>query len=487
MKKKLLILNIGTVLAILFALIYSIAAGGRYTYSPSHYISNSTIKDFSVSYDKEGIVELEDVRLSEGSYRFIADFKAVGRGSTRATITYTSEYNDVAPEDAKEHEMTEVVDLSVNFLGVITDRSAGFNFTGYKIAIYAILFILLLVEVITLWIFADGLRKGQFSYHMVSFGGIGIFALVLFLFSIYKMSNQVIWSFSEFLHLFHSVGTLVFIGLAPLMFIMAALLAFSNIWLMRHEGYRPANALGIVFAVLWILGTGFMVLLESGNIFPSTPVWVLTFAWFIITYFECMFISTVVSAFLATKFKVPYGKDYIIILGCGIRKDGTLTPLLKGRVDRALKFEEEQFKKTEKHAVFVPSGGQGPSEVIPEAHAMENYLLSQGVPAERIRREDKSTNTLQNMQFSKAVIEADCGDIKDKKIAFSTTNYHVFRGYILSQKCGFYAQGLSAKTRAYFYPNAFLREFMGLLVDQKLRHIVVLVFLLLCLLLTYFI
>ena len=75
------------------------------------------------------------------------------------------------------------------------------------------------------------------------------------------------------------------------------------------------------------------------------------------------------------------------------------------------------------------------------------------------------------MACSKEVIEADCGDISQKKVAFSTTNYHVFRGYVLAKKCGFEAQGLSAKTKGYFYPNAFLREFVGLLVDQKLRHI----------------
>ena len=57
------------------------------------------------------------------------------------------------------------------------------------------------------------------------------------------------------------------------------------------------------------------------------------------------------------------------------------------------------------------------------------------------------------------------------KIAFSTTNYHVFRGYILSRKCGFDAKGISAPTKTYFYPNAFLREFVGLLVDQRYRHL----------------
>ena len=58
------------------------------------------------------------------------------------------------------------------------------------------------------------------------------------------------------------------------------------------------------------------------------------------------------------------------------------------------------------------------------------------------------------------------------KIAFSTTNFHVFRGCILARKCGFEAQGISAKTKLYFYLNAFLREFVGLLVDRLWQNLV---------------
>jgi hypothetical protein len=35
--------------------------------------------------------------------------------------------------------------------------------------------------------------------------------------------------------------------------------------------------------------------------------------------------------------------------------------------------------------------------------------------------------------------------------------------------------GLSAGTKPYFYPNAFVREFIGLLYEQKGKHILFLV------------
>ncbi|MEE1105398.1 MAG: YdcF family protein, partial [Ruminococcus sp.] len=83
--------------------------------------------------------------------------------------------------------------------------------------------------------------------------------------------------------------------------------------------------------------------------------------------------------------------------------------------------------------------------------------------------EDKSVNTYQNMLFSKRVMDRHGGC----KPAFATTNYHVFRGYVLAQKVGMQdAQGISAKTKWYFYPNAFLRELVGLIVDKKWKHII---------------
>jgi uncharacterized SAM-binding protein YcdF (DUF218 family) len=261
--------------------------------------------------------------------------------------------------------------------------------------------------------------------------------------------------------------------LTPPMFILSGLLAVSNIWLMRHEGYRPVNALGIFFAAVWFIGE----LLTVGMIFMPSLFTLSFFGYFALPliyavgYMECMFLSTAHSSFLSTRYKIPFDRDYIIILGCQICRDGSLTPLLRSRVDRAVEFEKAQYEKTGKHAVFVPSGGQGGDEIMSEGEAMEKYLLSIGVPQERIAREDKSVNTLQNMQFSKQVIDKHSGGAENKK-AFSTTNYHVFRGYILAKKAGFEALGLSAKTKPYFYPNAFLREFIGLLVDQKWKHLI---------------
>jgi vancomycin permeability regulator SanA len=293
------------------------------------------------------------------------------------------------------------------------------------------------------------------------------------------MLNNVVTSFSIFTEIVYEVGRIFLVLMTPPMFILALAVSISNIWLMKNEGYRPVNALGIAVSILW--GIGLILSLNPILHFAYIPVIddhrviseVMTF---VLCYFECMILSTSLSALLASHHTPPYDRDCMIILGCGIRKDGTLTPLLRGRVDSALNFLKKQKEISEKEAIIIPSGGQGSDEIISESEAMTRYLLAQDVPEDHIFKEDRSTNTFENMKFSKEVIENAVGDIGDKKIAFATTNYHIFRGYILAKKNGFEAQGVSAKTKWYFFPNAFLREFIGLLYDKMVFHFIFLVF-----------
>ena len=73
---------------------------------------------------------------------------------------------------------------------------------------------------------------------------------------------------------------------------------------------------------------------------------------------------------IAARYEPEPDKDFLIILGCGFRKDGTPSPLLRGRLDRALRFAEKQEAATGKAPIFVTSGGQGPDEVCSESACM---------------------------------------------------------------------------------------------------------------------
>ena len=137
-------------------------------------------------------------------------------------------------------------------------------------------------------------------------------------------------------------------------------------------------------------------------------------------------------------------KDFVIILGSKINEDGSLSQLLKGRVDKAIDFIKKQYEIIHKQIYFVPSGGQGVDEVISEGEAIKNYLIENGINKKYIIVEDKSTNTYENMKFSKEKINK---IKKDFNICFSTPNYHVFRSGIIAYECGIECEGMGSRTK----------------------------------------
>ena len=134
------------------------------------------------------------------------------------------------------------------------------------------------------------------------------------------------------------------------------------------------------------------------------------------------------------------------------------------KMDKALEVDRLQQEKGGEPAMFVPSGGQGADEVISEGEAMERYLLSKGIPGERILREDRSVNTRENMAFSQKLIAQ---AKPEGKVGFTTTGYHVFRAGVYAAEANLRAEGTGSPTRWYFWPNAFVREMIALLVDRK--------------------
>ena len=150
-----------------------------------------------------------------------------------------------------------------------------------------------------------------------------------------------------------------------------------------------------------------------------------------------------------------------------IKDDGTLPPLLKGRVDKAISFRKEQLEKGGKDLVFIPSGGKGKDEVISEGDAIAKYLLKQGIEKENIIVENKSKNTYENIKNSYKLIND-----KKAKVGFSTTNYHVLRAGLIATEQGLIIEGIGSNTKSYFWINAFIREFIGTIYTERKKHII---------------
>ena len=103
---------------------------------------------------------------------------------------------------------------------------------------------------------------------------------------------------------------------------------------------------------------------------------------------------------------------------------------------------------------------------------MRRYLMERGVPEDRILPEDRSANTYENLRNSAALIRERDPE-GEPKIAFSTTNYHVFRAGMLGWSQGIRAEGLGSRTKRYFWINAFVREFIATLYSERRTHLLV--------------
>ena len=408
-----------------------------------------------ISMDTEGIVEAEEIRLHE-NYAQIR---------LRAVKTGVCDIYFGTGEDTKMLAYCKVTEKG--FLVVDGAIVGGVEGCCTAAGVYLLLICL---------IFAAHFvgRKGSALYSYLSIFSVGLSIFTGFS-GVSVLISMVRHVISPYHHTTYSVMNSIanlpewsMWYIFPPMFLFSVAMVISNIALLRHERPRLQNVLGLIipffvtggFLIPFLLGLkGFNGSFQEYRIRTTLENTYAT----VYMYFACMLAGSIICGLMAVKRRVEYDKDYILVLGCRFKQDGTLTPLLQGRCDRAIRFWKEQKEKTGKVGKIVPSGGQGSDESMPEAEAMARYILSQGVPESAVLREDQSKNTFQNMKFSKALIEK---ETPKAKVAFSTTNYHVFRGGLWAQLAGLDAEGLGAKTKWWFWPNAFMRECVGLMQNR---------------------
>ncbi len=175
-------------------------------------------------------------------------------------------------------------------------------------------------------------------------------------------------------------------------------------------------------AATWALGVIFLL---CGSFYKRIPAFI-----------KCMlYIGTALAA-AALAFLFIYGRadnvsfseDAVIVLGAGIRGE-VPSKSLAARLDAAAEY---YFDNPD--ALIVVSGGQGKDEAITEALAMERYLVAKGVPRASIVKEERSTSTAENFEFSKEMLEKIFDG--EYRIAFSTSDYHIFRAGLIAKDAG---------------------------------------------------
>ena len=146
------------------------------------------------------------------------------------------------------------------------------------------------------------------------------------------------------------------------------------------------------------------------------------------------------------------GAAYIIVLGAGVNGYNP-SVTLNNRLTAAL-----DYLKSYPESKAVVSGGQGPGENVTEAKAMSDWLIQNGISADRIIQEDKSTSTIENLTFSSEKIEADGGNVSEG-VAIVSSEYHLYRAKRLAESIGISAKGVAAHTTLPVMKiNYFIRE-----------------------------
>ncbi len=221
-------------------------------------------------------------------------------------------------------------------------------------------------------------------------------------------------------------------------------------------GVNIGNATGIGVAVLLIV-YGLFFTVVNGGIRAGLKHKVLRY----FVYFAGLVASTILvlvivltTLMLGAMNNVPKGQETLVVLGCRVRGEIPSLTLVE-RMDAALKYMQEHPE-----ASCVVSGGQGPDENISEAECMYRYLTANGIDGSRIFKEDASTSTRENLEFSLAVIRE---NNLSEEIAIVTSEFHQYRASLVAKDLGIENTAICGETAKWLLPTYYVRELYGIL------------------------
>lgn len=231
-------------------------------------------------------------------------------------------------------------------------------------------------------------------------------------------------------------------------------------------------ARGVDFAWIWLPvgglflavgGYGRYCVLHAQGFRLPTPVLVLSGV--VLALLLAVFLAVEGLIFRGMLTKPQPGAKTLIILGAQVK--GKVPSLaLRLRLEKA-----KQYLQENPQTVAVLSGGQGDGEEITEAECMRRYLVENGVSEDRLILEDRSTSTLENLEFSAGKIAeregSDAAFAMTGKCALLSNNFHVYRALLLARKCGYTdVQGIAAPSDWRLQIHYLVREFFALVKEK---------------------
>ena len=261
--------------------------------------------------------------------------------------------------------------------------------------------------------------------------------------------------------------------LLPLMALMLSLLVITSLIMLKKDGLKSAIVttllIGIALGAAYFLGLGMSCSEGRSGILSYAPARLSDLYNALFIYVICMLLAAWICILAAKHISPEYSGEYVIILGCGLKKDGTVGTNLTARIRAALAYRDQR-KKLGLDTVLVASGGQGEDEALSEAESIRRYLEMQGEDVSALLLETRSVNTRENLLFSKELIERETGG-KKVKTAYATSSFHLFRTGILADRIGLDTEGIGCPCPWYDSISLYFRECVALVWQGRKFHL----------------
>ena len=149
---------------------------------------------------------------------------------------------------------------------------------------------------------------------------------------------------------------------------------------------------------------------------------------------------------------VSYDYDCILILGAGVRADGSATPMLRDRLLTGI-----EVYNNSKTAIFIT--GDSEDESYTETVTMKKLLIEFGVPESDIFCDGYGLSTYESIWRAKNIYGFN-------KILIVSQKYHLYRAIYIANKMGLDALGVNAALTTYGkQPYYTLREYLARVKD----------------------
>lgn len=158
--------------------------------------------------------------------------------------------------------------------------------------------------------------------------------------------------------------------------------------------------------------------------------------------------------------------DCILVLGAGLRLDGTPSDMLADRISVGV----DLFNRGVSSRLLM--SGDHTTKEHDEVDAMKKYAIEQGIPSEMIFKDHAGVCTYDSVYRAKYIFGA-------KKIVIVTQEYHLYRALYIAEQIGIEAYGVSATKRTYSRQGyrdireiaARAKDFFLSLVDASPRYL----------------